>query len=100
MWAYLGAYFNDDGINMMHDDFFSPMAEETKAILDIARTEAPDMTVSLHSHENKPRILQVRYQPWFIKQRVDELIIQLNQRYEKEDIPYYPSDWLGNLCGR
>ena len=23
----LGAYFNDDGINMMHDDFFAPMAE-------------------------------------------------------------------------
>ena len=28
----LGAYFNDDGINMMHDDFFDPMADETKAI--------------------------------------------------------------------
>ncbi|KPL10094.1 MAG: hypothetical protein AMS26_21940, partial [Bacteroides sp. SM23_62] len=47
----LGAYFNDDGINPMHDEFFSPMAAETAAILEIARTEAPDMTVSLHSHE-------------------------------------------------
>jgi hypothetical protein len=91
----LGAYFNDDGINMMHDDFFAPIAEETKAIMDLARTEAPDMTVSLHSHENKPRILQVNYQPWFMKQRVDELTRQLNQRYKKEEIPYYPSDWLG-----
>ena len=91
----LGAYFNDKGINMMHDDFFSPMAEETRAILDIARTEVPDMTVSLHSHENKPRILQSSYQPWFMKQRIDQLIRQLNQRYEKEGIPYYPSDWLG-----
>jgi hypothetical protein len=35
----LGAYFNDDGINPMHDDFFSPIADETKAILDIARSE-------------------------------------------------------------
>ncbi|HZN57314.1 MAG TPA: M14 family zinc carboxypeptidase, partial [Planctomycetota bacterium] len=35
----LGAYFNDDGINLMHDDFFSPMAEETKALLRVAREE-------------------------------------------------------------
>jgi len=93
--ALLGAYFNDDGINMMHDDFFAPMAEETKAIMDIARTEVPDMTVSLHSHENKPRILQASYVPWFMKERIDELIRQLNQRYKKEGIPWYPSDWLG-----
>ena len=91
----LGAYFNDDGINMMQDDFFSPMSEETKAILDIARTEVPDMTVSLHSHENKPRILQSSYQPWFMKQGIDQLIRQLNERYQEEGIPYYPSDWLG-----
>ena len=36
----LGAYFNDDGINPMHDDFFLPMARETAAILQIAREEA------------------------------------------------------------
>ncbi len=92
----LGAYFNDRGINMMHDNFFSPMADETKALLEIARAEAPDMTVSLHSHENKPRILQANYVPWFMKQRIDELIRQLNQRYQREGIPYYPSDWLGS----
>ena len=92
----LGAYFNDLGINMMHDNFFSPMADETKALLEIARTEVPDMTVSLHSHENKPRILQANYVPWFMKQRIDKLIRQLNQRYQEEGIPYYPSDWLGD----
>ena len=32
----LGAYFNDEGINMMHDDWFSPMAAETEAILDLS----------------------------------------------------------------
>ena len=31
----------------MHDEFFSPMAKETKAILKIARDEAPDISVSL-----------------------------------------------------
>jgi hypothetical protein len=64
--------------------------------MDIARTEVPDMTVSLHSHENKPKILQASYQPWFMKKRIDKLIHQLNQRYQKEGIPYFPSDWLGS----
>ena len=91
----LGAYFNDDGINMMHDDFFAPMAEETSAIMDLARTEAPDMTVSLHSHENRPRILQASYEPWFMKKRIDSLIRQLNQAYLDKGLPGVPSDWLG-----
>ena len=91
----LGAYFNDDGINLMHDEFFAPMAKETKAILDIARSEAPDMTVSLHSHENRPRILQASYEPWFMKQQIDSLTRQLNQRYLDEGLPGVPSHWLG-----
>ena len=91
----LGAYFNDDGINLMHDDFFAPMAEETSAIMDIARSEAPDMTVSLHSHENRPRILQASYEPWFMKQRIDSLIRQLNQSYLDKGLPGVPHDWLG-----
>jgi hypothetical protein len=91
----LGAYFNDDGINMMHDDFFAPMAEETSAIMDLARSEAPDMTVSLHSHENRPRILQASYEPWFMKKRIDSLIRQLNQAYLDKGLPGVPSDWLG-----
>jgi hypothetical protein len=91
----LGAYFNDDGINLMHDDFFAPMAEETSAIMDLARSEAPDMTVSLHSHENRPRILQASYEPWFMKQRIDSLTRQLNQSYLDKGLPGVPSDWLG-----
>jgi hypothetical protein len=91
----LGAYFNDDGINLMHDDFFAPMAEETSAIMNLARSEAPDMTVSLHSHENRPRILQASYEPWFMKLRIDSLIRQLNQSYLDQGLPGVPSDWLG-----
>lgn len=90
----LGAYFNDDGINMMHDDFFSPMASETLAILNIARTETPDLTVSLHSHENKPRILQANYLPWFMKDRIDDLIRRVNQRYKKANLAFVPDDWI------
>ncbi len=84
----LGAYFNDDGINMMHDDFFSPMAAETEAILKIDRTEAPDLTVSLHSHANFPRILQTNYVPWFMKKNILDLMRKVNKRYEKEGLVF------------
>ncbi len=91
----LGAYFNDEGINMMHDDFFSPMAMETKAILEVARTEVPDITVSLHSHENVPRILPAAYVPWFMKERIDQLIRDLNKRYIEKGLPHVPAEWFG-----
>ena len=57
--------------------------------------EVPDMTVSLHSHENKPRILQASYVPWFMKERIDELIRRLNHRYKNAGLPYVPDDWMG-----
>jgi len=90
----LGAYFNDDGINMMHDDFFAPMAAETKAILEIARSEAPDMTVSLHSHHQKSRILPADYEPWFMKMRIDSLTRQVNRRFAGVGLPSIPDEWI------
>ena len=93
----LGAYFNDDGINMMHDDFFAPMAAETKAILDIARVEAPDMVVSLHSHKTPPRINPVAYQPWYMKERVLELTRKLNSRYREANLPHCPENHLTDI---
>ncbi len=86
--AILGAYFNDDGINPMHDDFFACMAQETAAVLDIARREAPDLAVSLHSHESPPVVLQANFVPVFIKKRITELSQRVKARYEREGLPY------------
>jgi hypothetical protein len=78
----LGAYFNDNGINIMHDEFFDPMTPETKAILDIARDEAPDIIVSLHSHGTGfPAIHQPAFVPWAIKERVMELAEKIKDQY-------------------
>jgi len=90
----LGAYFNNDGINIMQDEYFAPMAEETSAILEMARQEAPDMAVSLHSHENRPIILQPAYVAMFMKDRVHELANNLNERYKNAGLAYYPQDWF------
>ena len=89
----LGAYFNDNGINIMHDDFFFPMAEETIAVLKIARDEAPDITVSLHSYELPPSILQAAYLPFFMKERVADFANRLNDHYKNVGLPYMPEGW-------
>jgi hypothetical protein len=84
----LGAYFNDDGVNPMHDDFFLPMADETRAVLRLAREEAPDIVVSLHSHESPPMILQASYVPVFMKERIRDLSVRVEERYGEVDLPY------------
>ena len=86
--GFLGAYHNDDGINIVHEDFFSPTAAETKAILSIARKEAPDYIAVLHSHGWEPRPLPVAYVPRFIKKKVKRFCERLAERYESEGLPF------------
>jgi hypothetical protein len=49
---YLGGYYNDDGVNMMHDDFFGKMSKEVRAVLDVCLEEAPDFSALLHGGAN------------------------------------------------
>ncbi|KPK37412.1 MAG: hypothetical protein AMJ65_14620, partial [Phycisphaerae bacterium SG8_4] len=59
--GFLGCYFNDTGINPMHDEFFAPMGPEAPAILNVARQHGPDLAVSLHSHASNPALLRPAY---------------------------------------
>lgn len=90
--GFLGAYHNDAGINMAHEDFFAPTAEETKAILAVARREAADYIACLHSHGGEPRPLPVAYVPRFIKDKVKNFSDQLADRYEAEGLPFRRPD--------
>ena len=59
---FLGSYFNDDGINPMHDLFFTNPSAETKALLQTAETFAPDFTVLFHGGGNsRPHLAPVGY---------------------------------------
>jgi hypothetical protein len=69
--CFLGAYFNDDGVNMMHDEWSSPMSETTKALLTIARKEGPDMLLNLHSSMHDPHFFPTPYIPVSVKMRLD-----------------------------
>ena len=71
---FLGGYFNDDGVNIMHDNFFKPMAEETKALLRLADEYVPDMTIMLHGGSNcRQFFFAVDYVPNFVYNRIHEL---------------------------
>ncbi|MDN3690418.1 M14 family zinc carboxypeptidase [Cyclobacterium jeungdonense] len=89
----LGAYFNDNGINIMHDDFFDPMAAETKAIMQLAKEEAPDLSVSLHSCSCTPFVIQNSHAPLFMKKRIADFAQQLNQAFIAGDLPHRPENW-------
>jgi hypothetical protein len=86
----LGCYYNDDGINMVHDDFFSPMAAETAAILDLARREAPDIVLFLHSNEDPPFVVQTGSVPLLMRRRTREFAQRLKRRLMQESLPHGP----------
>ena len=54
---HLGAYFNDDGINLSCDFFFTDPTAETKALLQTAETFAPDFTLFFHGGDNTTPLL-------------------------------------------
>lgn len=50
--GYLGAYFNDDGVNMMHDDYLVNPCNEVKNVLKACRDNAPDFSLLFHGGGN------------------------------------------------
>ena len=72
--GFLGAYYNDDGINLMHDNFFAPMAEETRALLKLCDDEAPECVMGLHGGSNTTNvILPADYAPLHILEGTNRL---------------------------
>lgn len=85
--GFLGCYFNDDGVNPMHDEFFAPMGPEAPAILETARREAPDVTVSLHSHGYPPTFHRPKYVPTDLQSDSRSIHRTYNTLLEAHDIP-------------
>jgi hypothetical protein len=85
---FLGCYFNNAGINPMHDEFFAPMGPESAAFLKIAREEGPDLVVSLHSHESKPAVLRPAYVPTEIQQDIRSLAKECYALLSERQLPF------------
>ncbi len=86
--GFLGCYFDDAGINPMHDEFFTPMGPEAPAILKIAREEGPDLVVSLHSHESEPALLRPAYVPAEVQQDIRLLAEECYALLDKRNLPH------------
>ncbi|MHC4740875.1 MAG: heparinase II/III domain-containing protein [Planctomycetota bacterium] len=86
--GFLGCYFNDEGINPMHDEFFAPMGPEAPAILKTAAEEGPDLAVSLHSHESKPALLRPAYVPLERQEDIRNLAVSCYAILESRGLPY------------
>ncbi len=46
-----GAYYDDNGVNLAHDEWVAPMSPVTDAIQRLIREEGPDLALNLHGHE-------------------------------------------------
>ena len=58
----------------MHDNFFAPMAEETRALMKLIDEEAPDVVIGLHGGSNSiNELLQPDYVPQYTKEGVFNL---------------------------
>ena len=85
--GFLGGYFNDQGVNIHDDDVFSPMAEETRTIFRLARVEAPDCIVNVHSHEQRGEFLISTAIPPAMRKRNWEIAQRYLEVMKKEGVP-------------
>jgi len=86
--GFMGCYFNDAGVNPMHDEFFAPMSGESPAILKVARDEGPDLAVSLHSHGSQPAVLLPDYVPPGIVEQVRSAAEAVYALLDRRGLPH------------
>ena len=48
-FEFPGTYPNDNGYNLMHDNFFGQMQPETRILCDLAEREKPDVLTNMHT---------------------------------------------------
>ncbi len=84
----LGAYFDDNGVNMMHDDWACPMSKTTTALLKLAAKEGPDLLLNLHSHSHDPAVLPTSYIPVESNLKKIRFTDTLHARLAKEGYSY------------
>jgi len=82
----LGCYFDDNGINMMHDNWANPMSATTKVLLELVDAEGPDCLINLHSDLYPPDFHQVQYTPYQHQLQVYEFARAFKQRLEEKQL--------------
>ena len=82
----LGCYFDDNGVNMMHDNWANPMSATTKVLLELVDKEGPDCLINLHSDIYPPDFHQVQYTPYEHQLHVYEFASEFKKRLEAKPL--------------
>lgn len=93
-----GGYPNDAGVNIQHDDFFSPRRQpETQALFDLSERERPDLVLNMHTGAQFVKILRPFLEPVLtpifealyrrVLTRLTEEKLEATQSVEKEADP-------------
>ncbi len=92
---FLGSYFDDNGINLMHDDFFNPWSETTKFLLSIADKYVPDVTCLLHGGgPSVPHIPRPNFVPYYYKEQNYKIALRLKERCQKCGLDFVVPDLI------
>jgi len=109
----LGSYFNDNGMNLVYDDFFGQPQPETAALMALCRREIPDVVILSHTNHGSLVEHAVSYIPRHYQLRLAQLSGALARRAANdgwhggmvaEPDPYcgqvfYQTDAIHHHCG-
>ena len=84
----LGAYFDDAGVNLMHDEWFAPLSPATPALLGMAREEAPDVLLNLHSCNGDPHVQALPYVPLGVQERLQAWCRGFYAELDSAELPH------------
>jgi hypothetical protein len=88
--GFLGGYYNDDGINLMHDKFYHTMARETQSLFDLCEREAADYIIHLHGGGNiKGGMLPTDYATKECSEAIDALYQRCQTKGDSEGLEYF-----------
>lgn len=98
--SFLGGYYNDDGVNLMHDQFFRPMSRESQALLDLAEDEHADWIIQLHGGSNsQAHLLPPSYMPVEVAEAIRALAIDCNENASREGLRFTIDEVQGKEKG-
>ena len=86
--GFLGGYFDDHGVNMMHDEWSAPMSATTQNLLKLVHDEAPDVVLNCHSYEGVPVILPLAYAPRAVEKKIQAFTASYYQRLDRAGVSH------------
>jgi hypothetical protein len=93
---FMGGYYNADGVNLQHDDFFGPrIAPENEAVRTLFREEIPDAFLTLHAHGAHPAFLtpDAFLSPGVQRKQV-EAAGYISAQLQRRNIAFFPPDHI------